>query len=167
MASHQDTKTPRREDLIQSCQIAVDDATDAFLERGSAKIHQDAERKIEQAQIGQHLFAMDRRESLHRFELDDQFAINKQIGAKSFIKCSALISERDRKLPLDQKPSLFDGVRKDRFVHRFEQTRTETLMKPEPAIDDETCHFINIHINSFLVSLCLRVRSSRLSQNYQ
>ena len=46
--------------------VAVGDAAQALAEGGCAEVHQQAEREIHQAQVGQHLLAVDRREPLDR-----------------------------------------------------------------------------------------------------
>jgi hypothetical protein len=61
----------------------VDDAMQAFFEGGGTEVDEQADGQMEQAEIGQDLFGMDRSEILDRFQLHDHHAFNEQVNAKT------------------------------------------------------------------------------------
>jgi len=64
---------------------------DALLQRWFAEIYQQAHRKLQQAQIGQHLLAVDGGDLFDRFQFDDDLFFNKQIDAASISEMHVLI----------------------------------------------------------------------------
>src|SRR3546814_9366105 len=62
--------------------MVVDDAADAFLERGTTEIDEKAHGLAGQAKIGQQLFAMSRVQPFDGFDFQQQTAIDQQIDTK-------------------------------------------------------------------------------------
>jgi hypothetical protein len=115
--------------------VIVDDALYALPEGGSAKVHQQAKRQVHEAEIGQHLFAVDSGDPLDRFQFDEQFSFDQQIGAKAFIDDEVIKANCDRLLALHRQSATRQTLEQDRFVNRFEQPRPKPFMQFEPAIN--------------------------------
>src|SRR3546814_20753661 len=69
--------------------MVVDDAADAFLERGTTEIDEKAHGLAGQAKIGQQLFAMSRVQPFDGFDLQQQTAIDQQIDTKGRVEARA------------------------------------------------------------------------------
>ena len=94
-------KTLRRQGISSSISfVIVDQALAAILESAHAKVHQQAYWQVHQAQICDHLFGMNRRVSLGRFDLDQQLVFDKQIEAESIVYHDALVLNPHETLPL-------------------------------------------------------------------
>jgi hypothetical protein len=61
--------------------------------------------------------------------------LHDEIGAKPFPQDHPIELDRYGLLPLDCQPGTKQTRRQHRFVDGFEETGTETLVNPEPAID--------------------------------
>jgi len=68
-ASHEDTKRPVSADTSV---VIVGDPSEAILEGGLSEVHQQTEWQPHKAQISEHLFAMDRRQSLDGLQFYNQ-----------------------------------------------------------------------------------------------
>src|SRR3546814_17949067 len=74
--------------------MVVDDAADAFLERGTTEIDEKAHGLAGQAKIGQQLFAMSRVQPFDGFDFQQQTAIDQQIDTKGRVEARAFKIER-------------------------------------------------------------------------
>ncbi|MFZ0932662.1 MAG: hypothetical protein WAN11_28940 [Syntrophobacteraceae bacterium] len=70
--------------------MVVDNPFDAVFENRSSEVHQETKGQFEEPEISKHLFAVDRRKVLNRFDLNQDFPFNQKIGPEAFIKSQPL-----------------------------------------------------------------------------
>lgn len=95
----------------------VDDAMQAFLERGSAKVDQQANGQVHQPQVRQDLFAVDRCQPLDRLQFYNDPSFDQEIDAKTFVKNETVPFEPDHLLPLDGECPPFERLSQQGFVN--------------------------------------------------
>src|SRR3546814_11481281 len=81
--------------------MVVDDAADAFLERGTTEIDEKAHGLAGQAKIGQQLFAMSRVQPFDGFDFQQQTAIDQQLDTKVRVEARAVKMYQVRHVPVD------------------------------------------------------------------
>ena len=86
-------KTRRRE-----VGVAVDDTFHPVAKHRRTEIEKQPQGLLGEPQIGQQLFAMDRRELLDRFDFDNQRIFDDQVGAECVGKNEAAVLDADRLL---------------------------------------------------------------------
>lgn len=79
---------------------------DVVFESFAAEIDEQAKRPVRHAQIGDHLLDMQRLNFFSRFNLDQQFALNQQIGAECIAKGDAIYLYRNRLLSRNLKADI-------------------------------------------------------------
>ena len=128
-----------------SAAMIVDHAADAFFEGFAAEIDQQAERQVQQAQISQNLFAVQR-----------QFPFYQKVGPKAFGQIDAIIADRNWRLSLNIEATAHELIEQDRLIDRFEQSRPQILMEVKSTIDGDACQFLDIQRRPFFAPSRLR-----------
>ncbi|NJB87981.1 hypothetical protein GGR90_000133 [Sphingopyxis italica] len=100
--------------------MIVNNATDAFLERGAPEVDEKTNRLASQTKIGQQLLAMSRVQLFDRFDLHQQTAVHEQIDTKSRIEARTFEMYIDRHLPIDPISKLDQLSGKDRLIDAFQ-----------------------------------------------
>jgi hypothetical protein len=106
----------------------------AFPQRRGTEIDQQTYRAFRQLEVGEQLFAVNRRQSLHGFEFHDDSGINEKINPESFLEDHPLIIETEDRLPLDLKSPLNEDPSQHGLVHRFQQPRAQVTMDLERGV---------------------------------
>jgi hypothetical protein len=127
--------------------VPVDDALEALPQRRGAEIHEQTDRKIEKAQIGPNLLCVDWRKPVNRFQFDQQFALDDQVGPKAAVDDFALEMDRHQLLPFDDQASLYERMRERRLLSRFEHSRAQRPVNADPAAD----HCVGKRIHSHCI----------------
>ena len=92
--------------------------------------------EIGQAEVGEHLFAVHRCQSLDRLQFHDHPAVDEQVGAEPLLKDHAIVGETDDLLSLHREAASFKRPGEHRFIDRFEQARAEVPVDRERGVDD-------------------------------
>lgn len=116
---------------------AVDDSLDSVLEADFAEINQQAKVPVAQPKLSEQLFAVNRNQLLHGFELDDDLVLHEQISAETFIERKLVVMDLNRNLTLNSQAPLFQLVRQDDLVNRFEQSRPRLGMNLESGVQNQ------------------------------
>lgn len=103
--------------------MIVDDPSHSFLQRCTAKIEQQPDGLLSQAQIGQQLLCMDSIQSLDRFYLDKQSFVYEQVDPECGIESRSLKDDVDGPLSRNGIAHLRELARKHDFINAFEQSR--------------------------------------------
>jgi len=83
----------------------VEDPLDTIDHPFVAKVEEEADAKIHQAEVGEDLLGMNRRETIERFDLDDDTALDEKIDTKPVLEGNAVVDKVDRALPIDAQPA--------------------------------------------------------------
>ena len=81
--------------------MPVDHSFHPLFERLAAEVYEQPYGLIEQAQVGQELLAMNRKQMLHRLDLYDQTVVHQQVDLECGREADAFIFDIDRVLSLD------------------------------------------------------------------
>ena len=121
---------PRR-----SC-ASHDEAPQAVFQTGRVEIHQKADTATGHSKIGQDLRVMHREQAIDRLDLDDQVALNQDVGSESCIEAYTSVSDRYHDLSPAAEPSLCKFKAKAFFIDRLKQPRPEFLVNAYGEPDD-------------------------------
>ncbi len=100
--------------------VGVHYTVDAALHGGLAEVDQQAYREMEDAQVGQDLAPVYRRQFLDRFYFYDQDVFNEEIDAYAVRETDSIDLERNRGLTLYPNPSMPELGCEQPFVHILE-----------------------------------------------
>jgi hypothetical protein len=93
---------------------------------------------------------MDRRQPIDRLHFDEKPAFDREIGSEPFRENQSVEFDRDGLLPLYGEPGTMQACRHDRFIDRFEESRPEVLVDPQPAIHRDPRKALPIpHLTAF------------------
>ena len=67
-------------------------------------------------------------------------------ASPEFSKSLAIITDRDRNLTLNEKPSFLKFPRQGHFVNRLEQSWAKILMRMDRAIHDRRADLVLMHL---------------------
>jgi hypothetical protein len=126
----------------------IDDAAQSLLQSGRAEIDEKTQRQFQQAQIGQQLFGMNRREALNRFDLHDNPVLDQKIDAASFVEAQAVIFERDGDLPSGAQTAPLKIARQHPFIDGLQQSGAETGVQLVGCIDDRSRDLVQCSISA-------------------
>src|SRR5262249_6658527 len=90
-----------------------------------------------QPQLREHLFSVNLGERLHGFQLNDDFAFNQKIGAKSFVEDNFVVTDRNGNLTLNLKSLFSQFMSEGDFINAFEQARASSCVHSESGIENQ------------------------------
>lgn len=114
----------------------VNDSTKPLFECGAAKIDEQTNGQIHQAEICEQLLGMHRCEVLNRLNFDHNTTVDQQVYAKSFLEHHPIVFKGDRPLSLNLKPSSLERAGQNNLAHRFQKTWPERLVNVYARVDD-------------------------------
>jgi hypothetical protein len=109
--------------------MEIHDALNSIAETRRSEVDQETNGKIQKPQISEYLFSVYTRELLGGFQLDQNSALDEQIGTERLFESHSLELEGDRLLPFDSQPTLLEHSGEYLFINGFEQPR------PYPGVD--------------------------------
>lgn len=142
------------------------DAATAPLEGLFAEVEQQPQSQIQELQVSQHLLDVNRRNSIHRLQLDNQAVSYEEINTQAVLEVHAIELERQRALPPDSQASLLEFPLHHSLVDRFQQPRPERSMQSESDIHDNGGATLGLEIRHILAPLRLSVRSLGLETSF-
>jgi hypothetical protein len=104
--------------------VAVYDALDALTTGWRAEVHQQSKLQMHETKIRQKLLAVDRSETFHRFEFDQELPFDKQVGSKPLVYGDPVKDDGDWLLTFDGEAAPPQAFGQDRFIDGFEQSRS-------------------------------------------
>jgi hypothetical protein len=120
--------------------IVVDNPFQTVPKRFLSEIHQQAQRKIENPQIGKNLFDMNGRSFFGALDFDQQFVVHDDVSSKRGIKTDAAIRKRYRPLRRNGQPLLFELACQYVFVDAFQHAGTKIAVDAQTSIDSYRCN---------------------------
>jgi len=124
--------------------MVVDNPFDAVLENSGPEVHKEAKGQIEEPEISENLFAVDRSKVLNGRDLNQELPFNHQISPEAFIKSQSLENDGDRLLPFYTKAAACKQLRQDDFINGFQQTRPQFRMHRVSGVHDLPGDFLNL-----------------------
>lgn len=104
---------------------------DASFEERDIKVDQKAETFAGHPEIRKNLCFVNRVHLDHSFQFADHQIFNQHVESEPFVKCKAVILDRNRNLTTNRRASLSKLVAEARFVNGLQQSRPQTFMHLE------------------------------------
>ena len=117
-------------------QIRVAQASDSVFHRCHVENQQKPRRTTGKFEIGNYLRQMDRVHAFDRLEFDDNHSFDGEVKAKAAIDVDAFVRQLDVSLVLEAQLRMRQLDEHAFPVHRFEETRPQSLMDLDRAADD-------------------------------
>ena len=114
----------------------VDEASDAFAQKGDVEIDQEAELPICKTQVGEQLCAVYRKDGADGFQFHDDCIFDDKIDAIAAVDLNPLVAQREIQLSLNVKTFALQLVHETSLVRRFEQSGTKLGVHAHGASDD-------------------------------
>ena len=104
-----------------------------------------------QSHVAEQLCGVHRKQSVNRFQFNDQISIDQKIQPKRRSKATAFVNERQVNLPLKGDVSESEFVRQTGFVDRFQQTRPHRAMDFYRATDNRTGQAVTVFVPDIVI----------------
>ena len=118
-------------------ELEVEDAVETVLQQRDVEIDQQAQGKMQQAQVGPDLHAMHGQQGLDRLGLNQQPALHDQVGAVGRFNGLAAVNQGDGFLALDGEAECAELDREAFLVGTFQQARAERALRLPGANGEE------------------------------
>jgi len=112
----------------------------------STEVQEQADPQIQQTQIREKLLRVNVCELLYRLHLDDNAAIDEEIGAESVLELHVIINDTHRQLALYTETPPLEGGREHEHVHRLEQAWAELAMDRDRRCYHSFCDVVRLHV---------------------
>ena len=103
-------------------------APQAVAEQEDVEVHQETDRQTCEPQVGHDLRLVNVEETLDRFQLDEDVALDDEIEPVSAVDADPLVFDEERKLSFEMKAAQGELGAEARFVGRLEEARPEVPM---------------------------------------
>jgi len=114
---------------------AVHDPLDPGLHRGCAKVEQQTDGILAKSKVGLNLPEMNRRQRFLCFDLDENTALDDEIGAEPTVDSYSPVDERHGSLALDSEFGLGKLVLETREIGTLEQAGTESSVDSYSGVE--------------------------------
>jgi hypothetical protein len=131
-----DLLTGRREAGKVGSWLLSRQAPESEPDRGDVEVHQKAGVKPGELQVCDHLSFVDREETLHGLQLDQNSFLDDQVEAVSAVQEYAFVLDRKRSLTLKAKAAQGQLVAEAYFVGGFEKARSKVAVDFNAGPDD-------------------------------
>lgn len=121
---------------------SIRNAFDAVFQPQFAEVYQQTETTVAQAELCEHLLAVNRDEFLHGLQLHNDFALNYQVGAEAFVEGQFIVANGNRHLTFGREALFSEFVGEDNLIDRFEQTRPKPCMNLERGVENDPGDFV-------------------------
>jgi hypothetical protein len=124
---------------------AVGDTLNTVFDQVVAKVDQEAQSFVHEAQIRQDLFAVHSIECRDRFYFHNYAVVDDQVGAKAFVEHDPVPGNRYGYLPFHKVTVFAQFMRQRDFIHDFKDARSKCGVQVVGDFDNASRDFILFH----------------------
>ena len=101
--------------------------------------------KIHQLQIREHLSDVNRLQSVHRFEFQQDCILYHKVGAEPDLDRLTFVDKRNRTLPFEPQAARGKFMREAHFVGTLQEARAKGAMDLDRRTDNLIAQWVDIH----------------------
>src|SRR2546430_15993116 len=101
-----------------------------------AEVEREAKFPVGKASVSQYLLGVHRRKRGDRLQFYDHNATDQKIGAITFFKQNAIVSDRHWFLPFDPDACFSQFMSENHFIDRFKKSRPKFRVHKESSIEN-------------------------------
>lgn len=134
--------------------MVVDQTPDPLSQGQFTKIYQQSDRHMQQPQICQNLFCMNRMQFFDRFDLDNKLIFDQQIHARHFAKIDTVKNNVYRPLPINLISHHRQSTGQQRLIDAFQQAWSNLTMESHRNTNQIVGNLIDVRSHC-LCDLCV------------